>query len=62
MYFGYLSKALKEKNFKLEEWRREWISSSNKWQAGKELYPVKAKGDALAISKALYEKYFENDG
>ena len=59
MYFSYLAKALTEnKNFKLEEWRREWISYSNKWQAGKELYPVRAKGDTLAISRALYEKYF----
>ena len=40
------------------EWRKEWISFSNKWQASQELYPVLAEGDALAISKALYEKYF----
>ena len=42
----------------MEEWRKEWISFSNKWQASQELYPVSAEGDALAISKALYEKYF----
>lgn len=57
-YFGYLSESLREnKKFKLEEWRKEWISYSNKWQAGTELYPVKAEGDALAIANALYTKY-----
>ncbi|GMY22451.1 alpha-N-acetylglucosaminidase isoform X4 [Fagus crenata] len=58
-YFDYLLRSLREKeNFKLKEWRKEWISFSNKWQAGLELYPVAAEGDALAISKALYDKYF----
>ena len=58
-YFNHLSKSLREdENFKLEEWRKEWILYSNNWQAGTDIYPVKAKGDALAISKSLYEKYF----
>lgn len=58
-YFRYLSKSLREnKDFEVEKWRKEWISFSNNWQAGTEFYPVKAKGDALAISKALYKKYF----
>ncbi|KAK1293180.1 hypothetical protein QJS10_CPB17g01867 [Acorus calamus] len=58
LYFKYLLRSLKEnENFQVEMWRREWISFSNKWQAGNELYPVKAEGDALAISKALFEKY-----
>ena len=58
-YFSYLSKSLrKNESFKLVEWRKEWVSFSNKWQAGIELYPVKAKGDFLAIAKALFEKYF----
>ncbi|GMY22455.1 alpha-N-acetylglucosaminidase isoform X4 [Fagus crenata] len=58
-YFDYLLRSLREKeNLKLKEWRKEWISFSNKWQAGLELYPVAAEGDALAISKALYDKYF----
>jgi hypothetical protein len=52
-------KSLQEnESFKLKEWRREWILFSNQWQAGIELYPVKAEGDALTISKALYEEYF----
>ncbi|CAK7330911.1 unnamed protein product [Dovyalis caffra] len=46
------------KSFKLTEWRKEWIAFSNKWQADTKIYPVKAKGDALAIAKALYQKYF----
>ncbi|KAG2671677.1 hypothetical protein I3760_13G007600 [Carya illinoinensis] len=58
-FFHYLIKSLQEnENFRLEEWREEWILFSNKWQAGIEGYPVQAKGDALVISKALYEKYF----
>uniref|UniRef100_A0A0A0K6I5 Alpha-N-acetylglucosaminidase n=1 Tax=Cucumis sativus TaxID=3659 RepID=A0A0A0K6I5_CUCSA len=59
-YFYYLSKSLrKNESFHLEDWRREWILFSNKWQAASELYPVKAEGNAVAISKALYEKYFD---
>ncbi|KAK2440253.1 alpha-N-acetylglucosaminidase [Trifolium repens] len=58
-YFSHLSESLKQnKKFKLIEWRKQWIPMSNKWQEGNELYPVKAKGDALKISQALYEKYF----
>ncbi|XP_054816165.1 alpha-N-acetylglucosaminidase isoform X3 [Prosopis cineraria] len=57
-YFSHLSRSLRQdEKFKLREWRKEWILQSNTWQEGNELYPVKAKGDALAISKALYEKY-----
>ncbi|KAJ8900319.1 hypothetical protein K2173_024959 [Erythroxylum novogranatense] len=57
-YFDYLIKSLEENtSFKLEEWRKEWIAFSNKWQAGTKLYPVKAQGDALSISKRLFEKY-----
>ncbi|XP_020532861.1 alpha-N-acetylglucosaminidase isoform X2 [Jatropha curcas] len=59
IYFDHLLKSLKgNKKFKIEEWRKEWIEFSNKWQADTKLYPMKAKGDALAISKVLYEKYF----
>ncbi|KAK4786752.1 hypothetical protein SAY86_010585 [Trapa natans] len=58
-YFYYLSRSLKENaEFKLEEWEREWISYSNTWQAGTELYPVKTQGEALDIARALYNKYF----
>ncbi|KAL1346531.1 hypothetical protein HN51_020164 [Arachis hypogaea] len=58
-YFSYLSESLRRnEKFKLIEWRKQWISQSNKWQEGNELYPVKANGNSLAISQALYEKYF----
>ncbi|KAJ0038292.1 hypothetical protein Pint_23963 [Pistacia integerrima] len=58
-YFSYLSKSLRDnEEFKLEKWRKEWISFSTNWQAGTNLYPVKAKGDSLAISRSLYDKYF----
>ncbi|OVA15285.1 Alpha-N-acetylglucosaminidase [Macleaya cordata] len=58
-YFRHLLRSLStNESFKLEEWRKEWISFSNRWQSGTELYPVKAQGNALAISKALFEKYF----
>ncbi|KAG5003393.1 hypothetical protein GLYMA_10G091000v4 [Glycine max] len=60
-YFSHLTESLRQNDkFKLIEWRKQWISQSNKWQEGNELYPVKAKGDALTISQALYEKYFQN--
>ncbi|XP_042491727.1 alpha-N-acetylglucosaminidase [Macadamia integrifolia] len=57
-YFSHLVTSLRENSaFKLEEWRREWISFSNKWQEGIELYPVEAQGDAHAIADALFKKY-----
>ncbi|XP_073104485.1 alpha-N-acetylglucosaminidase isoform X2 [Elaeis guineensis] len=57
-YFSYVSRSLEENgNFPLEEWRKDWISYSNNWQAGTEVYSVKAVGDALAISKSLAAKY-----
>ncbi|XP_051117380.1 alpha-N-acetylglucosaminidase [Andrographis paniculata] len=59
MYFTRLLKSLQgNEEFKVVEWRKEWIAFSNKWQYGTELYPVKAKGDALAVAKRLYQKYF----
>lgn len=58
MYFDHLSRNLTDnKDFKLNEWRMEWISYSNTWQRSVDIYPVKAEGDALAISSALYDKY-----
>ncbi|KAK2637020.1 hypothetical protein Ddye_031812 [Dipteronia dyeriana] len=54
-YFSQLLKNLRDnEKFNLEEWRKEWISFSNNWQAATEPYPAKARGDTLAISKALY--------
>lgn len=59
MYFTRLLESLKEnKDFKLSEWRKEWIAYSNNWQGDVEPYSTKAKGDALAIANGLYHKYF----
>ncbi|KAK4414490.1 Alpha-N-acetylglucosaminidase [Sesamum alatum] len=56
MYFKRLLKSLEEhEDFKLEEWRKEWIAYSNKWQAGAEVYPVTAHGDAVTIAKQLQQ-------
>ncbi|CAI9103014.1 OLC1v1001424C2 [Oldenlandia corymbosa var. corymbosa] len=58
MYFSELLRSLNHnKKFEVVDWRKKWIAYSNDWQAGTELYPVKAHGDALAISKALVDKY-----
>lgn len=58
-YFTRLTRSLQEnRSFQLEEWRKDWISYSNEWQSGKELYAVKVTGDALAISRSLFRKYF----
>ncbi|KAI3425569.1 uncharacterized protein J3R85_010077 [Psidium guajava] len=58
-FFSYLTKSLREnEKFKLEEWRKEWISYSNKWQSETQIYAVKAKGDALEIAKTLFKNYF----
>ncbi|XP_023751565.1 alpha-N-acetylglucosaminidase [Lactuca sativa] len=60
MYFKHLYESLREnKKFEVVEWRTEWISYSNKWQKGTKVYPVKAEGDALEISKLLFKKYLE---
>ncbi|MQL72419.1 hypothetical protein Taro_004759 [Colocasia esculenta] len=59
MYFSYLLESLRQGvHFPLEMWRREWISYSNKWQSGEELYPTKAIGNSHAIAKELAAKYF----
>ncbi|GAB4832519.1 hypothetical protein Ancab_006541 [Ancistrocladus abbreviatus] len=58
-YFKHLLKSLREnEDFSLEEWRKEWITYSNEWQLDTKLYPVKARGDALAVANRLYRKYF----
>lgn len=60
IYFDILLESLEtSKAFSLDRWRRDWIMFSNKWQEGTDLYPVKAKGNTLEISQALFQKYFE---
>ncbi|KAF9620714.1 hypothetical protein IFM89_014014 [Coptis chinensis] len=51
-YFDYLLTSVRRnESFKLEEWKTEWISFSNKWQSGTELYPVQAKATPLLFQK-----------
>ena len=60
LYFDELLKSLEDKKkLEIQKWRREWIMMSHKWQqSSSEVYPVKAEGDALAISRHLLSKYF----
>ncbi|KAG1364032.1 putative Alpha-N-acetylglucosaminidase [Cocos nucifera] len=61
IYFKYLlASMVKGESFPLEDWRREWISLTNKWQSSRKLFSVKASGDALNISRWLFDKYLRN--
>ncbi|KAI3499382.1 hypothetical protein L1887_35181 [Cichorium endivia] len=58
IYFKYLRESLANGHgFNLKSWRTEWIKLTNEWQDGKYLYPVKGEGDALNISRWLFNKY-----
>ncbi|CAL9075383.1 unnamed protein product [Musa textilis] len=58
IYFKYMIDSLvKGENFPLEDWRRDWIGLTNKWQSSRNLFAVNASGDALNISRWLYDKY-----
>ncbi|XP_064993348.1 alpha-N-acetylglucosaminidase [Musa acuminata AAA Group] len=62
IYFKYMIDSLvKGESFPLEDWRRDWIGLTNKWQSSRNLFPVKASGDALNISRWLYDKYLCSD-
>uniref|UniRef100_A0A803LC15 Alpha-N-acetylglucosaminidase n=1 Tax=Chenopodium quinoa TaxID=63459 RepID=A0A803LC15_CHEQI len=53
-YFNHLRKALQDNEvFKIDVWRREWISYSNKWQSDTKIYPKKRRGDALSIASRI---------
>uniref|UniRef100_A0A7C9A0G0 Alpha-N-acetylglucosaminidase n=1 Tax=Opuntia streptacantha TaxID=393608 RepID=A0A7C9A0G0_OPUST len=57
-YFNHLREALREnRTFRLDAWRREWITHSNKWQTDTKLYPVSSEGNSLAMAKKLFKKY-----
>ncbi|EEF52063.1 alpha-N-acetylglucosaminidase [Ricinus communis] len=61
IYFKYLIKSLENgKVFPLKDWRREWIKLTNEWQRSRNKFPVKSNGNALIISKWLYDKYLRN--
>ena len=58
IYVKYLNEALhKNTSFAFLNWRREWISLTNEWQAASNQYPTTAEGDAVSIAVTLYEKY-----
>lgn len=62
-YFDYMSKSLREKSeFQVDRWRQQWvfisISWQSNWKTGTKNYPIRAKGDSIAIAKVLYDKYF----
>ncbi|RZS11410.1 hypothetical protein BHM03_00042760 [Ensete ventricosum] len=62
IYFKYMIDSLvKGESFPLEDWRRDWIGLTNKWQSSRNLFTVKASGDALNISRWLYDKYLFTD-
>uniref|UniRef100_A0A7N0V3J4 Alpha-N-acetylglucosaminidase n=1 Tax=Kalanchoe fedtschenkoi TaxID=63787 RepID=A0A7N0V3J4_KALFE len=58
IYFKYLIESLSTGNdFRLTDWRRDWIKLTNDWQSGHNLYSVKSSGSALNTSRWLYDKY-----
>lgn len=58
IYFKYLRESLeKGEDFKLREWRKEWIKLTNDWQSRRNIFPVVSRGDALNISRWLFNKY-----
>ncbi|XP_024031957.1 alpha-N-acetylglucosaminidase [Morus notabilis] len=61
IYFKFLIKSLEEgDDFQLKGWRREWIKLTNDWQRSRNAFPIKGAGNALNISKWLYNKYLQN--
>ncbi|XP_022738766.1 alpha-N-acetylglucosaminidase-like [Durio zibethinus] len=62
IYFKLLIESLEEgEDFKLKKWRREWIKLTNNWQKSRKLFPVERNGNALNVSRSLYNKYFSSD-
>ncbi|CAL1367819.1 unnamed protein product [Linum trigynum] len=61
IYFKYLLESLEnEHSFRLKDWRREWIKLTNEWQNSRGKFPVGSNGDAVYLSRRLYEKYLKN--
>ncbi|GAV87569.1 NAGLU domain-containing protein/NAGLU_N domain-containing protein/NAGLU_C domain-containing protein, partial [Cephalotus follicularis] len=61
IYFRHLVESLENGHgFMLKEWRREWIKLTNDWQKSRNVFPVKGVGNALNISRWLYNKYLRN--
>ena len=61
IYFKLLIKSLKEgTDFPLKDWRREWIKLTNDWQSNRNVFPVKAAGDAVNTSRWIFNKYLQS--
>ncbi|CAL5374798.1 unnamed protein product [Camellia sinensis] len=61
IYFKFLTESLERgDDFRMEDWRKEWIKLTNDWQSSTNLYPVQSNGDALDTSKLLYNKYLKD--
>ncbi|CAN0900707.1 NAGLU [Linum grandiflorum] len=62
IYFKYLLESLEnDHSFRLKEWRREWIKLTNAWQNSRKKFPLASNGDALVLSRRLYDKYLKDD-
>lgn len=58
IYFKFLKESLeKGDGFRLIHWRREWIKLTNDWQNSRHVFPLASSGDALNVSRWLYQKY-----
>ncbi|RDX83754.1 Alpha-N-acetylglucosaminidase, partial [Mucuna pruriens] len=58
IYFKYLKESLERgEDFKLIEWRREWVKLTNEWQKRRNIFPTESRGDALNTSRWLFNKY-----
>ncbi|XWS60673.1 hypothetical protein CRYUN_Cryun07bG0056100 [Craigia yunnanensis] len=49
----------KGEDFKLQKWRG-WIKLTNYWQNSWKVFPVESDGNALSVSRSLYNKYLRS--
>ncbi|KAK8571123.1 hypothetical protein V6N13_025679 [Hibiscus sabdariffa] len=62
IYFELLIESLeKGEEFDMLKWRRKWIKLTNDWQGGRKLFPVKGNGNAVSMSRSLYNKYLRSE-
>ncbi|XP_056175296.1 alpha-N-acetylglucosaminidase-like isoform X1 [Syzygium oleosum] len=63
LYFKFLRESLEEgHDFRLKEWRREWVKLTNDWQNSRNLFPTESVGHAFHISQWLCDKYLRDPG
>ncbi|XP_010027872.2 alpha-N-acetylglucosaminidase isoform X1 [Eucalyptus grandis] len=61
LYFKFLKESLAEgHDFRLKEWRREWVKLTNDWQNSRNLFPTQSVGHAFHTSQWLYDKYLRD--